>query len=40
MTGCINKFHKNKITMSLIIIDEKLLKNYDKIWKEINENRH
>ena len=40
MTGCINKFHKNKITMSLIIIDEKLSKNYDKIWKEINENRH
>ena len=40
MTGYINKFDKNKITMSLMIKDKKLLKNYNKIWKKINENRH
>ena len=42
MTGYINKFDKNKITMSLIIKDIQLLKNYNKIWKKkrkINENR-
>ena len=31
-TGYINKFEKNKITMSLIIKDIQLLKNYNKIW--------
>ena len=40
MTGYINKFDKNKITMSLMIKDKNLLKNYNKIWKKINENRH
>ena len=42
MTGYINKFDKNKITMSLMIKDIQLLKNYNKIWKKkrkINENR-
>ena len=41
-TGCITKFDKNKITMSLMIKDIQLLKNYNKIWKKIekiNENR-
>ena len=36
------KFDKNKITMSLMIKDIQLLKNYNKIWKrnlKINENR-
>ena len=37
MTGCINKFDKNKITMSLIIKDIQLLKNYNKIWKKIEK---
>ena len=32
-TGYINKFDKNKITMSLMIKDKQLLKNYNKIWK-------
>ena len=31
----INKFDKNKITMSLMIKDKQLLKNYNKIWKKI-----
>ena len=35
MTGCINKFDENKITMSLMIKDKQLLKNYSKIWKLI-----
>ena len=35
MTGYINKFEKNKITMSLIVKDKQLLENYDKIWKKI-----
>ena len=35
MTGYINKFDKNKITMSLIVKDKQLLKNYDKIWQKI-----
>ena len=34
-TGYINKFDKNKITMSLMIKDKQLLKNYNKIWKKI-----
>ena len=34
-TGYINKFDKNKITMSLMIKDMKLLKGYNKIWKKI-----
>ena len=40
-TGYINRFDKNKITMSLMIKDTQLLKNYNKIWKKnwkINEN--
>ena len=35
MTGYINKFDENKITMSLMIKDEQLLKNCNKIWKKI-----
>ena len=35
MTGYINKFDKNKITMSIMIKDKQLLKNYSKIWKLI-----
>ena len=35
MTGYINKFNENKITMSLIVKDKQLLKNYNKIWKKI-----
>ena len=31
-TGYINKFQKNKITMSLMVKDIQLLKNYNKIW--------
>ena len=34
-TGYINKFDKNKITMSLMIKDIQLLKNYNKIWKKL-----
>ena len=37
MTGYINKFDKNKITMSLMIKDTQLLKNYNKIWKRIEK---
>ena len=33
-TGYINKFDKNKISMSLAIKDIQLLKNYNKIWKK------
>ena len=33
-TGYINKFDKNKITMSLMIKDMQLLKSYNKIWKK------
>ena len=36
-TGYINKFDKNKITMSLMIKDKQLLKNYNKIWKRIEK---
>ena len=34
MTGYINKFDENKIRISLMIKDEQLLKNYNKIWKK------
>ena len=34
-TGYINKFDKNKVTMSLIIKDIQLLKNYYKTWKKL-----
>ena len=34
MTGYINKFDKNKITMFLMIKDKQLIKNYIKIWKK------
>ena len=43
MTGYINKFNgnknknKNTITMSLKVNDKKLFKNYNKIWKKIEE---
>ena len=40
--GYINKFDENKITLSLMIKDIRLLKKYNKIWKKnrnINENR-
>ena len=33
--GYINKFDKNKITMSLMIKDIQLLKSYNKIWKKL-----
>ena len=36
-TGYINKFEKNKITMSLMVKDKQLLENYNKIWKKIEE---
>ena len=32
--GYINKFDKNKITMSLMIKDMQLLKSYNKIWEK------
>ena len=37
MTGYINKFEKNEITMSLMVKDKQLLENYNKIWKKIKE---
>ena len=37
MTGHINKFDKNTITMSLKVKDKKRFKNYNKIWKKIEE---
>ena len=37
MTSYINKFDENKITMSLMIKDIQLLKNYNKIWKKIEK---
>ena len=37
MTVYINKFDKNKITMSLMVKDKQLLKNYNKIWKKIEK---
>ena len=36
-TGYINKFDKNKITMSLMIKDIQLFKKYNKIWKKIEK---
>ena len=42
MIGYFNRFDENKITMSLMIKDKQLLKNYNKIWKKnwkINEYR-
>ena len=35
MTGYIYKFDENKITVSLMVKDKQLLKNYNKIWKKI-----
>ena len=37
MTGYINNFDKNKLTMPLMIKDQQLLKNYNKIWKKIEQ---
>ena len=37
-TGYINKFEKNKITMSLMVKDIQLLKNYNKISKKKLKN--
>ena len=37
MTGYINKFDENKITMSLMVKDKRLLKNYNKIWKKLKD---
>ena len=37
MNGYINKFDENKITMSLMVKDKQLLKNYNKIWKKIEK---
>ena len=37
MTGYINKFDKGKITMSLMVKDKQLLKNYNKIRKKIEK---
>ena len=37
MTGYINTFEKNKITMSLMVKDTQLLKSYNKIWKKIEK---
>ena len=34
MTGYINKFDENKITMSLMVKDKQLLKDYNKICKK------
>ena len=36
-TGYINKFEKNKITMSLMVKDKQLLENYNKIWKKLKD---
>ena len=36
-TGYINRFDKNKITMSLMIKDIHFLKSYNKIWKKIEK---
>ena len=37
MIDYINKFDENKITMSLMVKDKQLLKNYNKIWKKIEK---
>ena len=34
-TGYINKFDKNKITMSFMVKDKQLLENYNKIRKKL-----
>ena len=34
-SGYINKFDENKITMSLMIKNIRLFKNYNKIWKKL-----
>ena len=43
MAGYICKFDENKILMSLMVKNKRLLKNYNKIWKKkilkINEYR-
>ena len=36
-TGYLNKFDKNKITMSLMIKDIQLFKKYYKIWKKFEK---
>ena len=38
MTGYINKFDKNRITMSIMSKDVQLLKNYTKIWRKKMKN--
>ena len=37
MTGYINKFDENTITMSLKVKDKKLFKIYNEIWREKKE---
>ena len=37
MTGYINKFDKNTITVSLKVRDKNFLKIYDKIWRKIEK---
>ena len=37
MTGYINKFGENKITMSLMVKDKHLLKNYKKKGKKLKD---
>ena len=37
MTGYINKFDENKITMSLMVKDKHLLKNYKKKGKKLKD---
>ena len=34
MTGYIQKFEKNEITVSLMVKDKQLLENCNKIWKK------
>ena len=36
-TGYINKFEKNKITMSLMVEDKQLLQNYKKYGKKLKD---
>ena len=36
-TGYINKFEKNKITMSLMVEDKQLLENYKKYGKKLKD---
>ena len=37
MTGYINKFDENKLTMALMITDKQLLNNCNRIWKKIEK---